>query len=110
MDIMGGMQVDVYDSMAVGVQNAACIVACMSAAYQSSENCKLELKFGRQLGTPIVPVRPEPIKIGLLIRCTVRGVKARTVRSGSRRTATGAPRTGSASSPRAWSPAGIICA
>ena len=24
-------------------------------AYQASENCKLELKFARQLGVPIVP-------------------------------------------------------
>ena len=59
MDIEGGMSVDVYDSMAIGVQNAACIVACMSANYQKSENCKLELKFSRQLGVPIVPVRLE---------------------------------------------------
>eukprot|EP01048_Picozoa_sp_COSAG05_P004851 COSAG05_NODE_275_length_12406_cov_12.621841_14_plen_39_part_00 len=28
----------------------------MTPAYQSSENCTLELKFARQLGKPIVPV------------------------------------------------------
>ena len=49
MDIEGGMQVDLYDSMAVGVQNAAAIVACMSPAYQvtltRAHACKTLLVF-----------------------------------------------------------------
>lgn len=39
MDIDGGMMVDMYDSMASGVANAACVVAFMSQRYQDSENC-----------------------------------------------------------------------
>ena len=56
MDIDGGMQTDIYDSMAEGVQGAACVLCFMSKKYQQSENCKLELKFARQTGVPIVPV------------------------------------------------------
>ena len=60
MDIDGGMAVDVYDSMAEGVQTAFAVVCFMNQAYQESENCRLELKFARQLGRPIVPVLLEP--------------------------------------------------
>ena len=41
MDIDGGMQVDIFDSMAQGVANAAVVVAFISQRYQDSENCKL---------------------------------------------------------------------
>jgi hypothetical protein len=50
------MKKDIYDSMAEGVQGAACVICFMSAAYQESANCKLELKFAQQSGVPIVPV------------------------------------------------------
>jgi hypothetical protein len=56
MDIDGGMQRDLFESMAQGVEGAACIVSFLSQRYQDSENCKLELKFGKQSGVPIVPV------------------------------------------------------
>jgi hypothetical protein len=56
MDIDGGMKSDIYDSMAEGVQGAACVVCFMSQAYQDSANCKLELKFAQQSGVPIIPV------------------------------------------------------
>jgi hypothetical protein len=56
MDIDGGMQGDIYQSMAEGVQGAACIIAFMTQKYQDSENCQLELKFGKQSGVPIIPV------------------------------------------------------
>ena len=59
MDIDGGMQQDIYESMAEGVENAACVVCFLSQKYQSSENCKLELKFAKQSGVPIVPVMVE---------------------------------------------------
>jgi hypothetical protein len=45
------------DSMAAGVSGSAVVLCFMSEAYQNSENCKLELKFARQQGIPIVPVR-----------------------------------------------------
>ena len=56
MDIDGGMQSDIYDSMAEGVQGAACVVCFMTPAYQDSANCKLELKFAQQSGVPVLPV------------------------------------------------------
>ena len=59
MDIDGGMQQDIYESMAAGVENAACVVCFLSQKYQDSENCKLELKFAKQSGVPIVPVMVE---------------------------------------------------
>ena len=33
-----------------------CVVCFMSKAYESSENCRLELQFAKQTGVPIVPV------------------------------------------------------
>ena len=56
MDIDGGMKSDIYDSMAEGVQGAACVICFMTQAYQDSQNCKLELKFAQQSGVPIIPV------------------------------------------------------
>eukprot|EP01046_Picozoa_sp_COSAG06_P094605 COSAG06_NODE_40752_length_398_cov_868.571906_1_plen_132_part_11 len=53
------MQHDIYESMAAGVENAACVVCFLSQKYQDSENCKLELKFAKQSGVPIVPVMAE---------------------------------------------------
>ena len=48
------MKADIYDSMAEGVTNAACLVCFMTQAYQDSANCALELKFAKQSGIPIV--------------------------------------------------------
>ena len=59
MDIDGGMQRDIFDSMAEGVTGAAVVLCFMSQDYQDSENCKLELKFARQTGVPIVPIMCE---------------------------------------------------
>ena len=64
MDIDGGMQTDIFDSMAQGVSNAAAVVVFMSQRYQDSENCKLELKFTKQQSIPIVPV-PTPVNISM---------------------------------------------
>ena len=47
---------DIYDSMAKGVQGAQCVVAFMTQRYQESENCMLELKFAKQSKVPIIPV------------------------------------------------------
>lgn len=41
------MKADIYDSMAEGVSNAACLVVFMTQAYQDSANCALELKFAK---------------------------------------------------------------
>ena len=53
------MKADIFDSMAEGVANAACLVCFMTQAYQDSANCALELKFAQQSGVPIVPVMME---------------------------------------------------
>jgi hypothetical protein len=72
------MQRDIFDSMADAVEKAAAVVPFMTARYQASENCKLEvgnrsprslpmdmldcdtdasqLKFSKQRGIPICPV------------------------------------------------------
>ena len=54
MDV-DNMSVDIYDSMAAGVQGAGVVVCFMSQQYQDSANCKLELKFAQQSGMAIVP-------------------------------------------------------
>ena len=59
MDVDGGMRMDIFDSMAEGVTNAACVVCFMTQKYQDSENCALELKFAKQSGIPIVPALME---------------------------------------------------
>ena len=59
MDIKGGMKTDIYDSMAEAVQGAGVVICFMSRKYQTSDNCKLELKFAAQTGVPIVPVMME---------------------------------------------------
>eukprot|EP01052_Picozoa_sp_SAG31_P041020 SAG31_NODE_6102_length_2171_cov_1.590251_1_plen_242_part_10 len=56
MDVDGGMQRDLFESMAEGVEGAACVVAFLTQQYQDSTNCKLELKFARQSGITILPV------------------------------------------------------
>ena len=56
MDIDGGMKSNIYDSMAEGLQGAACVFCFMTQAYQDSANCKLELQFAQQSGVPIIPV------------------------------------------------------
>jgi hypothetical protein len=56
MDIDGGMEVDLYDSMARGVSNAACVVCFMTQQYEDSANCKMELKFAKDKNVPIIPV------------------------------------------------------
>eukprot|EP01052_Picozoa_sp_SAG31_P067977 SAG31_NODE_26786_length_436_cov_1.537092_1_plen_122_part_01 len=50
------MKKDLFESMAEGVEGAACVVAFLTQQYQDSTNCKLELKFARQSGIPIIPV------------------------------------------------------
>jgi hypothetical protein len=59
MDIDGGMDTDIYDSMAAAVSSAYCIIIFMSDRYLESANCQLEAKFARTMGCPIVPVNLE---------------------------------------------------
>eukprot|EP01052_Picozoa_sp_SAG31_P067364 SAG31_NODE_26155_length_447_cov_1.051724_1_plen_116_part_10 len=59
MDISGGIGNDIYQSMADGVQNAAVVLAFMTRKYQDSDNCKLELKFAKQSGVPVIPIMLE---------------------------------------------------
>jgi hypothetical protein len=55
-DNSNGMNTDIYDSMAAGVQNAAAVVCFLSKRYEDSANCSLEAKFAHQSGVPLVPV------------------------------------------------------
>jgi hypothetical protein len=41
--------------MAEGIGNAAVVVPFMSEKYESSTNCKLELKFSQQVGPDSIP-------------------------------------------------------
>ena len=43
MDVDGGMQRDIFESMAEGVEGAACIVAFLSQSYQDSDNVSSQL-------------------------------------------------------------------
>eukprot|EP01051_Picozoa_sp_SAG22_P004477 SAG22_NODE_242_length_14104_cov_13.581935_2_plen_72_part_00 len=38
--IDGGMQRNIYDSMAEGVMKAGCVVCFMEESYEKSENCR----------------------------------------------------------------------
>ena len=40
MDIDNGMELDIYDSMAIGVQKAACVIPFMTEKYEVSENVR----------------------------------------------------------------------
>jgi hypothetical protein len=46
----------IYNSMASGVSNAACVVAFLSQRYEDSDYCAMELKFAKNQAVPIVPV------------------------------------------------------
>ncbi|CAF1140557.1 unnamed protein product [Adineta ricciae] len=54
-DIQGGMKVDIYKSMAKGVENAFVVYCFMSPEYQESDNCKLELKYAQTRRKRIIP-------------------------------------------------------
>ena len=41
MDIDGSMSIDIFDSMARGVENAVVIVCFLNEDYQESSNCQL---------------------------------------------------------------------
>ena len=59
-DIDGGMQANIYDSMARAVSKAAVVIAFIDQRYQDSDNCKLELNFAKQSKVPIVVVKMAP--------------------------------------------------
>lgn len=56
LDIDGGVQTDIYQSMAAGVECAAAFIPFLTKQYEQSDSCALELKFAVQRGVPIVPV------------------------------------------------------
>eukprot|EP01052_Picozoa_sp_SAG31_P021263 SAG31_NODE_1635_length_7682_cov_5.457471_5_plen_93_part_00 len=45
---------DIYDSMAAGVNGATSVVCFLSQRYQDSPNCKLELKFSKQMNKQVI--------------------------------------------------------
>ena len=44
-DIDGGMQVNIYDSMAQGVSKAAVVIAFIDQRYQDSDNCTYSVQM-----------------------------------------------------------------
>ncbi len=55
MDV-SDMHGSTLDSMAKAVEEASCIIICMTKAYKESKNCELEAKYIQQLRKPIVPL------------------------------------------------------
>ncbi|CAF3311485.1 unnamed protein product [Rotaria socialis] len=55
MDIKGGMEEHLLDSMAAAVQNSAAVVCFLTQKYQDSQNCKDEFKYARKKDKPIIP-------------------------------------------------------
>ena len=49
----------VYDHMAEGIASSLIIVPLLSEAYESSENCQLELKQAQKILKAIIPVKIE---------------------------------------------------
>ncbi|XP_074655014.1 uncharacterized protein LOC141908741 [Tubulanus polymorphus] len=60
MDIEGGMSGDINESMAKGVDGAACVCCFMTNKYQDSKNCKRELTYADSQEKTIIPAMTEP--------------------------------------------------
>ncbi|PAA71651.1 hypothetical protein BOX15_Mlig033212g1 [Macrostomum lignano] len=60
MDIWGGMQGNVNDSMARAVESSRMIVCFFTAKYQQSANCLLELKYAVRRDRPLLFLLVEP--------------------------------------------------
>ena len=48
MDVDGGMQRDLFESMAEGVEGAACVLTFLTQKYQDSDNCEREKILQKQ--------------------------------------------------------------
>ncbi|CAF1373813.1 unnamed protein product [Rotaria sp. Silwood1] len=55
MDVKGGMEEHLLDSMAAAVQNSAVVVCFLTQKYQDSQNCKEEFKYARKKNKPTIP-------------------------------------------------------
>lgn len=62
MDIEGGINGDINDCMAYGVENSAVIVCFLTERYEGSVNCKRELSYADRIGVTIIPVLVEAIR------------------------------------------------
>ena len=65
MDIWGGMQGNINEAMANAVECSTAMVCFLTAKYQQSVNCCLELKYALSRGKPIIFIKVEP-KLSLL--------------------------------------------
>lgn len=59
MDIEGGMQQNINDSMAFGVDNALVVCPFMTNKYSESKNCKKELNYADSQDKEILPIMAE---------------------------------------------------
>ena len=60
MDIWGGMQGNINESMANAVECSSVIVCFLTAQYQKSVNCCLELKYALHCQKPVIFIKVEP--------------------------------------------------
>ena len=60
MDIWGGMQGNINESMANAVECSAVIICFLTEKYQKSVNCCLELKYALDRQKPIIFIKVEP--------------------------------------------------
>lgn len=65
MDIWGGMQGNINEAMANAVECSTTVICFLTAKYQQSVNCCLELKYALSKGKPIIFIKVEP-KLSLL--------------------------------------------
>ncbi len=59
-DIRGGMQDNINDSMSTAVECSSCIIVFLTAKYQESANCALELKYALYREKAVIFIRLEP--------------------------------------------------
>lgn len=65
MDIHGGIgkgAANINEAMAVGVENAACVIPFISEQYQNSKNCRKELNYADNQEIPVIPVMADKNK------------------------------------------------
>lgn len=65
MDIHGGIgkgAANINEAMAVGVENAACVIPFITEQYQNSKNCRKELNYADNQEIPVIPVMADKNK------------------------------------------------
>jgi len=74
MDVEGGMQRDIYDSMAEAVEGAVVIVPLLTSKYMESANCKRELQYATGNQKTVIPIMCEKLNITGWLGVCIAGV------------------------------------